>query len=238
MTLRLPVKRFLENSQDLRDLPIRIIDKLVKISNQREYSTDELIFSQGDKCDFFYCVLSGTVLIDVISPLGKQISLSYLDAGCCFGEIALIDGAPRTADARATEPTVLISIDHGSFHRLMRKEPEFAVCIAQLLCARVRWATNRLSDSAFMHPQARLAKYLLNLAAHQGRLAASDKEIRISQSDLAKFLGVSRKSVNQQLSRWKEQGLIRVSRARLVLRDPESLRRLAAGTDDDRGFTD
>jgi CRP-like cAMP-binding protein len=101
----------------------------------------------------------------------------------------------------------------------------------RLFCERIRWASDLVEESALLLPSARLAKRLLSLALSHGRKTEEGIEFRISQSELAKFLGMSRQNVNEKLQIWKANGWVALARARLVITDPAALKVLATGED-------
>lgn len=210
-------------------LPERIIDQLDTIAIRRKYEKDERIFSQGDEGDSLYCVISGRVRIDAVGSAGQEVFLNYMVPGDSFGEIAVVDGLPRTAGASATEPTLLLAVHGSALRKLMNEESELAIHLLGLFCERIRWTTSLYEDSAFLNAPARMAKRVLSLATLHGRTVEDGLELRISQSELARFLGTSRQLVNQYLQDWREQGWVEVTRARVFVRDVASLRLLAAG---------
>jgi CRP/FNR family cyclic AMP-dependent transcriptional regulator len=214
-----------------RGLPERIIGKLGAVATQRECRKGERIFSQGDAGDSLYCVVSGRVRIDTVGASGQEVFLNFMYPGDCFGEIAVVDGLPRTAGAFASEPTVLLAVRRTDFLQLLNEESTLAIHLLSLFCERLRWTTNLYEDSAFLTSPARLAKRILSLALLHGRAADTGMELNISQSDLARFLGVSRQIVNRHLHDWKDRGWVEIGRGQLLIHDSDALRRLAAGLD-------
>lgn len=216
----------------LRDVPRRTLDRLAVAVVRREYKRGERIFSQGDEGDYLYLVASGRVRIDAVGIMGQEVTLNEVRDGDCFGEIAVLDGLPRTAGATASTSTVLLALHRRQFRDLLDAEPGLATRLLGLVCERLRWSAGLYEDSEFLASPARLAKRVLDMAVQLGYGNAGEVELRISQSDLARFLGISRKSVNQHLHHRKARGWVRVSRACLLIRDAEALRRIAAGQSD------
>ena len=184
----------------------------------------ERVFAQGDEGDALYAVESGRVRIGAMGANGQEVFLNIMEPDESFGEIAVIDGLPRTAGAIATEPAKLILIRRTDLLTMLRKEPELALHMLRLFCDRMRWTSDIVAESAFLAPPARLAKRLLSLAMVHGKRTPQGMEFKISQLDLAKFLGLSRQNVNERLQVWKANGWISTSRGRLVILDPESLK--------------
>ena len=225
----------LSRSQLFRGLPARIIEDLAKVAINRAYRKNERIFAQGDQGDALFCVASGRVRIETVGDTGQEVFLNIMEPGDSFGEIAVIDGLPRTAGAMAMEATTLVSILRFDLLRELKREPELALHLLRLFCQRIRWTSDLVEESAFLAPPARLAKRLLSLATLHGVRASTGIELKISQSELAKFLGVSRQLVNEKLQVWKALGWISVSRGRLLIEDVESLKALAAGDTQSEG---
>jgi len=123
---------------------------------------------RGDPGDSLYAVVTGRVRISASGPGGKEVFLNIMEAGDAFGEIALLDGSPRTATATAMARTELMIVQRGPFFALLRTEPQLAAHLIQLLCRRVRWTAEMMEDSALLSVPARLAKRLLSLARLHG----------------------------------------------------------------------
>jgi CRP-like cAMP-binding protein len=154
-----------------------------------------------------------------------------MEPGDTFGEIAVMDGLPRTAAATAIDQSTLIVIKRQDFLQLLEREPQLAIHLLKLLCERLRWTSELVEESAFLAGEARLAKRLLILASLHGRAAeVGVLELGISQAELARFLGSSRQIVNQHLSEWRRRGWIEVARSRIIIRNAEALRQLIAET--------
>ena len=212
-------------------LPRQVIARLAAAASRKVCKKGERLFHQGDEGDSLYCVASGRVRIDAIGIAGQEVILNEMHPGDCFGEIAVVDGERRTAGATATEPTVLWAIHRGEVRWALDTCPKLAIRLLVLVCSRTRWSTDLYQDSTFLPFPARLAKRVLDLAAHQRRPVGGVIELGITQSDLARFLGVSRKLVNDCLNHWKERGWISVARGRLYILDVDALQGLAAGRD-------
>jgi CRP-like cAMP-binding protein len=225
--LVLPAKTVLQRNYLFRDLPDSVIDVLASHAVQRSYAKGSIIFSQGDRGDALYGVASGRVRIGAEGPNGQQIFLNIMEPGDIFGEIALVDGLPRTAGATAIEATILCVIHRANFLQVLSDEPSLAIHLLKLFCERLRWTSELVEDSAFLTGPARLAKRLLTLASlHGNAQAPAGSELLISQSELAHFLGISRQIVNQHLQDWRRNGWIRLGRSRITVTDRKALRAL------------
>jgi CRP-like cAMP-binding protein len=146
-----------------------------------------------------------------------------MEPGDTFGEIALLDGRPRTASASATAPSELLIVTRERFLGLLAREPRLADHLLRLLCARLRWVSGFAEESALLSVPARLARRLLSLGKLHGQETAAGIELKVSQDEVARFLGLSRQIVNQYLQTWKAQRWVDLGRGRIVILDGRAL---------------
>ena len=140
-----------------------------------------------------------------------------------MGEIALLDGGPRTATATVTQSGMVFSIERSDFLAFVEQQPDVTIELLKLVCRRVRWTTGLLEDSVFLTSEARLAKRLLWISQSSGSSVAGGYEIRLSQSDLAQYLNLSRQIVNRFLRSLEAAGIVELGRGKLVIRDQMAL---------------
>lgn len=220
-------KAVLQKNFLFRGLPDSALERIAALATRRSYPKGAVIFSQGQPGDALFGVITGQVRISASGAAGQEVFLNIMEPGDTFGEIAVMDGLPRTAGAVALEDTSLIVIKRADFLRLLEREPRLAIQLLKLLCERLRWTSALVEETAFLPSPARLAKRLLILASLHGRsTSVGELELRISQSDLARFLNISRQIVNQNLSRWRNHGWVSLGNSRIVIRNPEALRRV------------
>jgi len=210
-----------------RGLTGDIHERIAALALRRVYEPGAIIFMRGDPGDSLCGVVSGRVRISVSRPAGKEVFLNIMAPGDTFGEIALLDGEPRTATAIAIVRTELFIIPRKQFAPLLMSEPRLASHLIQLLCRRVRWTAQLMEDSALLTVAARVAKRLLSLARLHGRETAAGTKLHISQEELAQFLGVSRQIVNQYLQGWKAKGWILSGRGNVTIANVPALERVA-----------
>src|SRR4051812_9194894 len=173
------------------------------------YPHGATIFSKGEPGNSMMAVLSGRVTITAPSPDGRQVVLSVLRAGEVFGEIALLDGKQRTADATAATDCDLLVVGRHDFLSVLRRQPELCVQLLMVFCDRLRRTDEQVEDLAFLDLETRIAKTLVRLAEEQsGGHLARTAAIRISQRALGEIVGGSRESVNKHLQDWKRAGII------------------------------
>jgi CRP-like cAMP-binding protein len=193
------------------------VEAIAALCVTRSLYAGEALFLKGDPGDALYAVRRGKVRIVTSTDTGRHLTLNILGSGDVFGEIALLDGRPRTADAIAIEPCELLMVQRRDFIAILERRPLVAVGVIELLCARLRWMSDRMEESALLPMPVRLARRLIGLAEDYG------SEINVSQEELAVFVGTSRESVNRELQGWKQKGLVELGRNRIRLVDREGL---------------
>ena len=185
----------------------------------RRLQDGELMASRGAPAEQWCGVALGAVRVSSVSLAGKQVSLTYVEPGAWFGDIALFDGLPRTHDAHAHGATTLLVVRKPDFRALLAKHVELYDALLRLNCRRLRLLFDAVEDLNTRPLAARLARQLLLLARSYG--VAEGKDIRIglalAQEDLAQLLGASRQRVNQELKAFEREGAVRVEPARLVV---------------------
>jgi CRP-like cAMP-binding protein len=167
------------------------------------------------------------VKISAPSAEGKGAVFNLITDGAIFGEIAVLDGLPRTADATALTDCELMVIERRDFIALMRRRADFAITLIEVLCRRLRHTTEQLEDLMFLDLPGRLAKALLHAAEDAGSVP-DGKRIMLTQQSLSEMIGVSRESVNKQLRMWSKQKLILLQRGSVVIRAPSALAAIAS----------
>ena len=158
-----------------------------------------------------YGIRRGQIRIETGTSGGGQLTLNFLGSGDLFGEIAALDGQPRTADATAEEQTELFVIRREDFLGFLEREPAIAVKFITLLCQRVRWISERMEEAVLLPLPVRLARRLCALAIDFG------SDIHISQEQLGIYVGAARETVNRQLQEWRRQGILEMGRNRISL---------------------
>ena len=216
-----------ERDSLFRGLPQATLGRIAALGSRRLCEKEEIVFLRGDPGDSLCGVVSGRVRISASLPTGKEVFLNIMEPGDSFGEIALLDGEPRTATATAMVRTELIVFKREQFLALLSTEPRLAAHLIRLLCRRVRWTAQMMEDSALLSVPARMAKRLLSLVHVNGRSTPAGTRLNLSQEELAQFLGVSRQIVNQYLQVWKAHGWIVSGRGHLTICSAASLEALA-----------
>jgi CRP/FNR family transcriptional regulator, cyclic AMP receptor protein len=227
------VRGILGNHFMLKHLPSADLDRLASMSATRHYKAGEPVFLKGDPGSAMMAVLSGRVRICSYSTEGREVVLNVISPGEVFGEIALIDGGERTADAFAMEATELLVLSRRDFLPFLENNPEVCVRLLEVMCRRLRWTSEQLEDVNFLDLRSRLAKRLIYLADHHGEPDSVDRKagcVRISQHLLASMIGTSREAVNKQLRSWEENGVVDVRRGSITLLDRSHLEHIVNDT--------
>jgi CRP-like cAMP-binding protein len=202
------------------------LDSIARGMRTRRFRRGEVIFHLGDPGDALFIVTSGAVKIALPSETGDEAILATLKAGDFFGELALLDGAPRSATAAALEPTETLVLPRDRFRDLIAAEPAIRDALLAALAKELRRLTLHVEELHFLDIAGRLAARLARLTQEQG-VAQPDGSIRlaapITQSDLAAMVGCTRQSVNKLLGMFVDDGLIRMERDAIVITDLDGL---------------
>jgi CRP-like cAMP-binding protein len=192
----------------------------------RRLHDGELVGTRGAAAQEWCGVAAGAIRISSVSLAGKQVSLTYVEPGTWFGDIALFDGLPRTHDGHAHGSTTLLVVRKPDFQALLASHVELYEALLRLNCRRLRLMFDALEDLNTRPLAARLARQLLLLARSYG-VAEANGEVRIglslAQEDLAQLLGASRQRVNQELKALEREGVLRVEPSRLIVLAREKL---------------
>ncbi len=207
------------------------LDDLLAHARVVRYPARASLFARGDPGGQMIAVVSGRVRISLTGPDGHELILNVIEAGQLFGEIAMLDGRDRTADATIVEATELLIIDRRDFLPFLKRHPDVAVRLLLTLCERMRTTTDQIEDIFLLPVTARLAKKLLQMAAAHGQKSAAGVRLgaRLSQRELGGMLGVSRESINKHLGAWQKAGLVTLENGAITVRDQAELARLADG---------
>ncbi len=189
----------------------------------RSFGANETIFHLGDPGHSMMAIVVGTVRISLPIPKGREIILGDLASGELFGEIALLDGKPRSANATALTKCELMVLDRRDLLPSLQRNPIACINLMQLICARIRRSDERMADIAFYDLPVRLAKTLLRSPA-QGRPA----KLSLTQRELAEMTGATRENVNRCLREWQRRGILDLKDRWTIIVKPEALKSLVA----------
>jgi CRP-like cAMP-binding protein len=216
----------------LRDFPEEVITDAAASGSLRVVQDGTLLHARGAEADGFYTIARGAVRFTRTTADGHGTTIAVLDAPNCFGEISLFDGLPRTHDAHAVGPTVIVFHAKTDFQRLLARYPGIYERFAKMLCLRLR-ATFDLVEEAATAPLAqRLARRLLELAhIKPSPMNVSThprgREVPLTQEELGHLLGKSRQSIAKLLRTWEQDGLVQTRYGRISIRQPQALAHIA-----------
>jgi CRP/FNR family cyclic AMP-dependent transcriptional regulator len=217
----------------LRSLPLfrdareQALECVARAARVQSYGRGQVLFRKGDASEELLLVLSGRILVSSVSSEGAEVVLNVIDAGGVIGEIGILDGGERSADAVAMRATRALVLPRREFLALLADEAAVARSMLRLLCARLRQTTAFVEDAVLERLSSRLLHRLQYLSRRYGRPENGGTALRVahglSQQALGDSIGASRVSVNKQLNAWRSMGLVRLGRGEIVILDLEKL---------------
>ena len=215
------------------DLQPDAFDQLCRYAKHSTLKKGTPIFSKGDPPTSLVAVISGTIKISISSPDGRNAILNLIGPGEIFGEIALLDGRARTADATANTNCEIFTIDRREFVPFVRSQPELAMKFIELLCTRLRWTSDQVEQVILQDLPGRLASALLRLTERR-KPGEGERSIAITQQEISEMVGMTRESINKQLRAWAARDWVRLEHGAIVVLKPGPLQALIeAGSDND-----
>ena len=203
---------------------------LVPALERRTYRRGQVIIQQGEAGSSLYVIISGQVRIYTLSLDGHELSFSIYGAGDFFGEMSLLDGEPRSANAQALRHTDVLVLHRRAFLDHLVSNPHSAICILETLNRRLRRTTENAEGLMSLSVTQRLARKLLELAAQHGVRGPDGIliDLELSQEAVASLVGTTRESANRALSGMREQGIVQVERGRIREIRPDLLEAMLA----------
>src|ERR1700739_3531712 len=191
------------------------------------------LFSKGDPGNSLIAVISGTVKISISSADGRSAILNLIGPGEIFGEVAVLDGQARTADAIANTNCEIFVIDRREFLPFVRSQPPLAMKFIELLCARLRWTSDQVEQVILQDLPGRLASALIRLTERH-KAVQGGRTIAVTQQEISEMVGMPRGSINKQLRAWAARSWVRLDHGAIVVLDTKSLETWAgSGSGDD-----
>jgi len=211
------------------------LGQIAGIVQRRRYDEPHrVVVRQHEVSSDMYYVVSGLLKVSICDTKGREIVMNLLNPGDAFGEIAFLDGGPRSATVTTMQPCELLELRRGDFIRLLHRLPTLNTNLLIAMAQLVRRLTERAEDTAFLDVRARLAKWLLGLADNHGTALGAGQivlSLRLSQQELGEMVQATRESVNKCLREWTKEGIIQQNVRQLIIQDRERLRRIASGED-------
>jgi len=216
-------------------LDAEALSSLARACRRRRFAAGAALFHERDPGHTLYVILSGAVDIQKVSEGGRTVHLAELGPGEHFGELSLLDGAPRSADAVARGECDLLMLDRDAFIGCVRRSPDTALAILGSLAARLRGTSERTAADRTLDVMGRLAAFLLERGeACEGDAppggAQAQAPPRLTQQEIADRIGATRESVNRALTRLKKAGAVRTcDDGRIAVANPRKLARYVSG---------
>lgn len=212
-------------------LPEEERERLGALLRVRRYARGEVIFLEGDQGTSLCLIAEGRIRIQLTGTDGREVVINVYGPGEIFGEMALLDGEPRSADAIAQDAARVFWLQRDDFAAFLDSHPHAAMTMLASLSRRLRHTTRVVQDATFRDVPARLARVLLDLAARHGQAVEPGIRIenRLTQGELAAMVGASRETVNRALRGFEQRGLIRWDANRILIAQPDQLRTRAEG---------
>jgi CRP-like cAMP-binding protein len=202
-------------------------EQLAGLLRRRNLKKGDVLFRKGDEGTALYIIIKGRMKITVPSKLGDEITLAILSQGDFFGEMALLDSLPRSADATAVEETLLYVLNRSDFLSFLIHNENAVRSILYALSSRLRKTDDFLTEVCFLNISARLARRLLEMSEsliHENNLESSMK-LKLTQKDLASLLGTTRETINRELKILRDRGIVSTSRNLITIHNLELLKR-------------
>jgi len=204
---------------------------ILRCAYVKRYQDGELITARGEQPQEWLACAKGAVRVSSTTLSGKQVTLTYVEPGIWFGDVAIFDGDRRTHDAYAHGDTTTLCVARADFTKVLAQHSELYEALLRLHARRIRQLYGLVEDLNTLPLRARLAKQLLHLARSYGVPSLSDAtEVRIglqlAQEELAQLLGASRQRVNQELKAMERDDIIRIEAGGVVVRNRSALMQL------------
>ncbi len=204
---------------------------ILRCAYVKRYKDGELIAARGDPPDSWVACAKGAIRVSSTSISGKQITLTYVEPGIWFGDVAIFDGDRRTHDAFAHGDSTILCVAKADFKKILATHVELYEAMLRLHARRIRQLFGLVEDLNTLPLRARLAKQLVHLGRSYGvPNLSNNSEMRISlqlaQEELAQLLGASRQRVNQELKAMEREEVIRIEPSGLMIRDHAALMRI------------
>ena len=209
--------------------PDEVLGELSRSIRPRRFGRNEVLFIQGDPGDALHIINTGSVKIFLPSAEGEEAIIATLRAGDFFGELALLDGEPRSASATAIEATETLTLPRVAFRELLDRHPSLRDAVFASITGQLRRLTRHVEELHFLDLAGRLAARLARLARESAPMQSGPISLDwpYTQTDLAAMIGGTRQSVNRLLAGLIDDGLVRIERDCLIVPDLDALERRA-----------
>jgi CRP-like cAMP-binding protein len=203
------------------------IEKLAAITTRKRFPSGTAVFFQDDPADSLYVVLSGSAKVFRTSEDGRDRILMILRGGDAFGELAMIEGLPRSATVQTLEDTEMLAVSRKEFEAFARAHPDFLWKLLQGMAERVRKINEDVLDLSFKEVPYRVLRMLSQLVARHGESGPDGWRIQmpLSVREMSSMVGANTETVNRLLDRYESEGLVRRQGASWIVPDRGALER-------------
>lgn len=196
------------------------LESILRVTEQRSAPKHTVLFSQGDRGDSLYLILTGRVKAVLYAEDGRELILAVLGPGEIVGEMALFDlEEQRSATVVAAEDSEFLVLSGHQFKNVLNQNPAIAFSVIRTLSQRLKETSSRIANLIFLDTYSRVGRYLLDLAKRQGKRLADGSVLvtRPPQQEIAHYIGSSRETVSRALNDLEKQGLIRLAGRKILL---------------------
>ncbi|SMR70994.1 cAMP-binding domain of CRP or a regulatory subunit of cAMP-dependent protein kinases [Aliiroseovarius halocynthiae] len=215
----------------LSSLSAGALERLRQRGHTRIFKKKDVVFRFGDPGLTLLIVTSGRAEVSVTSVLGQKSILGVATEGDVLGDIACLDGGPRSADVIALDRMEVVEVQRGEVLLMLREDPDSAILVIEALCQKARNASEMFEVQTLHSGQARLAACLLRLLTTSTQTDEGVPAIKVSQSWLGAYASLTRENVNRQLKTWAREGVARFEKGFVVIDDLERLEEISLGDD-------
>lgn len=197
----------------------RDLENIFRLMAHKSYSKDSILFQENEIGETLFLIVQGKVKISHVGPDGKEVILSLLGHGECFGEMALLDEEPRSATVTTVEPTEVLTLRRRDFRSLLENNNEILGNLLATLSQRLRQANSQIRSLALLDVLGRIAKLLRDLAERDGRKLLDGSVVfrRPTHQEIASMVGTSRETVSRMIGDLARDGLIRISGKDIII---------------------
>jgi len=202
--------------------------KVLSASLRTQYTKKgDVLFRKGSEGTTLYIIKKGRIKIVLPSKAGDEVILAIFSEKDFFGEMTLLDGIPRSADAVALEPCELLVLNRTDFLTFLKDSENAVQSVLYSLSMRLRKTDDLLEDTCFLNISARFAKKLVELGEHYGQQDGNSTliDLDLKQKDLASMIGATRESINKELRVLREKGLVSATGNKIRIHNLELLKR-------------
>jgi len=200
--------------------------RLAEHAHRRSYAAGQKLFPFGSPGNSMMAIVTGTVRISRPAPGGKEVILGEMGPGQVLGEIAILDGGARSAEATAITKCEVLVLERRDVIPFLETDPKVCLKLLELLCGKLRRSDERMTDIGFAELSVRLAKTVLSYSGAD-RPGAKKTRLSLTQTELADMIGATRESVNRQLREWQKLGIVELKEGWLCIENPSMLSAVA-----------